>query len=314
MSDELIINNVGEFYDSLEMIAPPDTILVGVTKKLEVFWRQFPIGFCKKTGKTLDKFRHKVFGAKDILLTEYGVDNVRKNENEYRWLYNELSDLKSKKTLLCLLQFRATANYEVLHKESDNLGNQYFDPDIIKFNKEEIFVDCGGYIGDTTDQFIEHVGNFNKIYLYEPNPVNYDEAIVNLSKWGKSLSDKIICRKAGVGRDNKIQKISIEGACSKISIDGNSDVDVVALDADIKESVTFIKMDIEGSEIDALMGAKKHLLSEKPKLAICVYHKPDDLWEIPKLILKLNPSYNIYLRQYKYGDGLNAFDTVLYAV
>ena len=86
------------------------------------------------------------------------------------------------------------------------------------------------------------------------------------------------------------------------------------LDDDINEPVTFIKMDIEGFELDALMGSKHHIIMEKPKLAICVYHKPDDLWQIPEYILQLNPSYKLYLRQYKAGDGNNAWESVLYAV
>ncbi|MBO5118814.1 hypothetical protein J6B78_02715, partial [Methanocorpusculum sp.] len=64
----------------------------------------------------------------------------------------------------------------------------------------------------------------------------------------------------------------------------------------------------------ALKGARNHILAEKPKLAICVYHKPDDLWEIPEYILSLNPKYKLYLRQYMFGNGENPWETVLYAV
>jgi hypothetical protein len=73
---------------------------------------------------------------------------------------------------------------------------------------------------------------------------------------------------------------------------------------------TFIKMDIEGSEIDALNGAAGIIRRDKPKLAVCVYHKPSDLWKIPLLVHNLQPKYQFYLRHY--SNHLS--DTVLYAM
>ena len=121
-------------------------------------------------------------------------------------------------------------------------------------------------------------------------------------------------RNAGVGKENLSLKIASGGAGSHISNAGDQDGQIVSLDDDVKEPISFIKMDIEGFELDALEGAKNHIITEKPKLAICVYHKPDDLWQIPEYILNLNPSYKLYLRQYKYGDGNNPWESVLYAV
>ena len=74
--------------------------------------------------------------------------------------------------------------------------------------------------------------------------------------------------------------------------------------------ITFIKMDIEGSEIPALRGAKEIIETQKPKLAICVYHKPEDIWEIPELILDYVPEYRLYLRHY----SITYTETVLYAI
>ena len=68
-------------------------------------------------------------------------------------------------------------------------------------------------------------------------------------------------------------------------------------------------MDIEGSEIKALEGAKNTISKYKPNLAICIYHKTDDLWKIPDLIHKMVPEYQLYIRHH----SCIFYDTVLYA-
>ena len=88
-------------------------------------------------------------------------------------------------------------------------------------------------------------------------------------------------------------------------------VDVVALDEDIDERVTFIKMDIEGAEKAALQGCQKHILEDAPRLAICVYHKLGDVWWVPQYVKSLNPGYKFYLRHhYPYGYS----ETVMYCL
>ncbi|WFN37128.1 FkbM family methyltransferase [Methanomicrobium antiquum] len=225
-----------------------------------------------------------------------------------------MADEKSLKTLLCILKHRIDGNYTTLHAESDFIFNQYFDKKIIKLSEFEKFVDCGGFIGDTTEMFINHVTNFSKIYFYEPQSDNFNKASTYLSSWEKDVFDKIILRNVGVGKENALLKIKANGANSTISSEKGCEIEVVSLDNDIKEPISFIKMDIEGSELDALNGAKRHIIDEKPKLAICVYHKPNDLWEISELILEMNPSYKLYLRQYKLDDGNNPYESVLYAI
>ena len=88
--------------------------------------------------------------------------------------------------------------------------------------------------------------------------------------------------------------------------------EIVTLDEDITEPVTWIKMDIEGSEYDAVMGSRRHIAEDRPKLSISVYHGYDDLWLLPKLIHSLNPSYKFYLRYY--GGNLIPTEIVLTAL
>lgn len=95
------------------------------------------------------------------------------------------------------------------------------------------------------------------------------------------------------------------GNCKEI------EVPVCALDDICKdENITFIKMDVEGSEYKALLGSKSIISSCRPKLAISIYHKPEDIWELPELILDMNKNYTFYLRHY----SLAGEDTVLYVI
>ena len=85
---------------------------------------------------------------------------------------------------------------------------------------------------------------------------------------------------------------------------------VVSLDSCITDKVTFIKMDIEGAELNALKGSREIIKKYKPRLAVSVYHKKEDLIEIPLYIKELVPEYKLYIRHYSNA----AIETVLYAV
>ena len=238
---------------------------------------------------------------------------VIQHENKFRDLYGLLNDDKSRRTLLCILAYRLTGNIHLYRNESDFLFKQYFDNYIVDLSKSEIFVDCGGYNGDTTEMFINLTHDFSKVYFYEPDKQNYSKAIQYLREWNDNKFDKIVFRNYGVGKTNQQLGFS-DGASSgsRISDKSESKIQVVSLDSDIQDHITLIKMDIEGFEKEALEGAKRHISIEHPKLAICVYHKPDDLWEIPLLIKEYYPEYKLYLRQY--GSGWWPNETVIYAI
>ena len=304
--------NIEEFYQSFskDRIDEQESVGFSLGTFCTKIWNKTPFRKSKTITLILYKLRTRYLKYDEIKYK----NNIRQNEEKYKELYNLLSDERSKRTLMCVLRFRVDGNYETLHSESDYTHNQYFDKDIMKFSDAEVFADCGGFVGDTTSLFISRVHDFSKIYIYEPNPINHQKATQLLSRQEADKIDKIIIRKAGVGIETISSKISLSGSGSHVSDDGDCDIQIVSLDEDIQEPITFIKMDVEGFELDALKGARNHILAEKPKLAICVYHKLDDLWEIPEYILSLNPEYKLYLRQYMIGDGENPWETVLYAV
>lgn len=115
----------------------------------------------------------------------------------------------------------------------------------------------------------------------------------------------------GLYSGEDILRFESDGSESHISESGNATVHVTSLDRFLEgREVTYIKMDIEGSELEALKGAAETIKNNKPRLAISIYHKPEDILEIPSFILDLNSEYRFYIRHY----SMTWFDTVLYAI
>ena len=190
-----------------------------------------------------------------------------------------------------------------------NLGKQYFDLPQLALNNE-FFVDAGALDGETTELFFQHCPD-GFAYAFEPDPPQFSVTADHLRSFGK----KVKVFPYGLSDENASVRFipSIKGEMGSSLIDptGSLEIETCKLDDLLGDHpVTFIKMDIEGAELAALRGAESIIRKQKPKLAICVYHKPEDIWEIPDQILQYNPEYKLYLRHYTalYDD------TVLYAI
>lgn len=191
-------------------------------------------------------------------------------------------------------------------------GNIYFDLPQLECQDEEVFIDAGCFNGESTLGFIEWCGKrgYKKIYAFEP-----------LEDGCKLIRQKL-CGYHGIEllkcvlgeKDGKIGFTQTDGIMGSQVVSGSAGgtvMDMCSIDSVLKgERVTFIKMDIEGSELAALKGARKTLEMYKPKLAISLYHKPEDILDIPEYILSVRPEYKLYLRSY----SNMRWDFVLYAV
>ena len=105
----------------------------------------------------------------------------------------------------------------------------------------------------------------------------------------------------------------MDGVGSRITetTTGTVTIETAAIDEIVKDDkVTFLKLDVEGAEMKALQGAKNTIMKNKPRLAVCIYHKPEDIIEIPAHLLSLNPDYYFYIRYYNFSYN----ETVLYAI
>lgn len=186
--------------------------------------------------------------------------------------------------------------------------NQYFDNEIIKFREQEVFLDCGCYDFETSLTFLQKCSSYRKIVCFEPNEDNRRKILQKIEQLSK---DNIELLPYGVWNERDTLYFEGSGSSVMVSDEGKQKVEVVSIDEVIKDKVTFIKMDIEGSEMRALLGAAKTIVENRPRLAISVYHKPEDIIEIPAYILSLVPEYKLYLRHY---SNYFATETVLYAI
>lgn len=230
------------------------------------------------------------------------AENAQRVNNVLSWL----SDEESKETYRKVIEFRITHDIKSAPKIYDT-KEQYFDKNIIK-SKNDVFVDCGAFTGDTVDCFIDFCkNNYKSIISFEPDNFNHKELC------NKNIKNMTVF-KAGVWNKSTHLSFISNGSNSRIveGTDNNDNaIEVFAIDevAECKEA-TFIKMDIEGSEKKALMGARQTIIRNKPKLAICIYHSDEDMIGIAEYLHSLVPNYKLYVRHYFYEP----IETVLYAI
>jgi FkbM family methyltransferase len=228
------------------------------------------------------RYRHKIIQCSDI------------------W-----EDGQSKSLFASLLENRFFGDYDIL-PEPDTI-NQYFPRELSGWKQPLNLVDCGAYIGDTLRHVI-NIGLDIKSYIaFEPDIENYKILSDYIGQQNKTNYQ--IWRLGVYSRTKKIGFTSKGTEASKISKTNRNQISVIRLD-DMLGGLfpNYIKMDIEGAEIQALKGAKYTITRCRPGLAICIYHHPMHLWQIPLMIQEWNLNYKFYLRSHAY----NEFDTVMY--
>ena len=235
---------------------------------------------------------------------------------EFERVYSLLADDESRRVMMGVAKARMFQYYNFPMRGnyfSSEVASspQYFLEDIFSFSKQEFFVDCGAFDGDTLIAFAALMWRMGieswSAVAFEADKRNADLVEHNLKRYGINCA-KVIC--AAVGKDDTIASSTSYFNCRQD--DGYGEVQTVSLDKALcGVSPTFIKMDIEGYELDALLGAKKLILMHHPKLAICSYHTSSQLLEIPLFILDNFPDYRLYMRHHSAGT---LWETACYAV
>lgn len=237
---------------------------------------------------------------------------MKSNEKKIQFVSEHLEDEKSKYVFDKLLEYRVTNRKSILSEIEEKEHRQYFPgKDILKPDGDEIFIDAGAYNGDTSREFCEWVaGEYSKIWLLEPDSLMYQvmKEYIRL----KGIKNAIPVNKGAYSYTGKIafKEDSATGSSMIDAESGEDTIEVISIDDILNgESATYIKMDIEGAEKEALEGAERTIKTYKPKLVVCIYHKPDDLWELPYYIMQKYPWYKIYIRHYSFTSN----ETVMYA-
>jgi FkbM family methyltransferase len=217
-----------------------------------------------------------------------------------------------------LHEYEAQIRYRAL-LEHDGLtvpepGTEYFPPNLFPlFDEHTCFVDAGAFNGDTVRVFLRRMaGRFSQVIALEPDPRNALALTEYVSTLPSKDAIRIKVHALALSDHRGVLNFSATGGVNAyVTETGESKVPCTDLDSLLGETrVSYIKMDIEGSEPEALRGAAKILARDRPALAVCLYHRPDHLWEIPLLLRDLIPKHQFFLRPHDF----DCWDTVCYAV
>lgn len=225
-------------------------------------------------------------------------------------VFNLWEDEASRQLYAAILKFRFTGDYNLLPKP--DVISQYFPPDLPKWKTPMRFIDCGAFDGDTLSKLSQKGLLAEAIAAFEPDLENFAKLVRFVSENRLIVAKDIGLWPCGVySQTTKLGFSSDKSASSHLSLNANEIIQCVSLDEAVPGfRPTLIKMDIEGAELEALLGAHDMICESRPVLAICLYHRPEHLWQIPILIQKWSDDYKFYLRSHNFSG----FDLVMYAV
>jgi FkbM family methyltransferase len=241
-------------------------------------------------------------------------------DKSYQKLISNLADQESRNIVERILAFRSGCDLGFASYTSPE--NQYFNPlSLAALQPDRVvsFLDVGAYDGDSLEELVRH-RNVGKAVMLEPEPSNYKRLTNNLGRLSQLHSTlRPIALPLGAGAQFGSFSLCGEGEASTFNINNGTGqreariATIVTVD-DIMpvECFDFIKVDVEGHDLEALQGMVKLLRRSNAVLAVSLYHRPFDIVRLPLEVMKLleGMSYQYFIRQHMH----NSFDTVMYAI
>ena len=217
-------------------------------------------------------------------------------------VYSDFNDEKSKKTFMGVLKYNMTGQLrEYIMAEEPQYMLYGYGP-----RKGDVVIDGGAYDGSTAVDFVKYGA---KVYAFEMDKINYKKAKGKSEQYGFELVNK------GLGAVQEERKYMTNDAGSMVNENGNEIAEFIDIDSWVEEKgikrIDFIKMDIEGAEMEALKGACRTICACKPRMAICAYHKWEDLFRLQKYIKSLRKDYEFAFRHYPINGNLFLDETLL---
>lgn len=258
---------------------------------------------------------------------EFSSEERKKDENKISLVKDMFNDDESIKVfeLLCSSKPYESVEDEYELIKYDDIRDYYFYSEdywlTYPFNnstcKEGTVIDCGAYIGDSVEDVCEAIPE-KEIHYYAFEPLHENVVLMDKNDRFKELCKEFKTFEYGVGEKDEILRFGVNDSNLDggrfISEDKSEDFsDVLSLDIrsldgldlEVKGQL-YIKMDIEGSELAALKGAKNLIEQKRPYLAICLYHRKNDYIEIPLYLKNSLNNYHFYLR--------GGYHTILWAI
>ncbi|MCZ2127151.1 MAG: FkbM family methyltransferase [Anaerolineales bacterium] len=285
------------------------------------------IGIHNRDADVLDIVRNlKAIGAKKIISAVEIYQQIGNLLGERYWLakqsfykpcqkfienaYALLKDDESRQLYRAILEFRWTGDCAILPEP--DFENQYASPSVPAWHSPLRLVDCGAYEGDTLAFFLSAGMQIEALVALEPDSQNFAKLSQFVASRRSQISEATLFPCGAFHSTTTLSFKTGFGEASALSEAGGQTIQCVALDEVIPNfAPNLIKMDVEGSECDALFGARKIINQHLPNLALAVYHRPDHLWRIPLIVEEIAPQkYDFYLRSH----ARSSFETALYGI
>lgn len=230
----------------------------------------------------------------------------KEHEDEFRYVFDRLADDESRRVYENIIKFKISGKIDYLFDSWEKDKNKIY-ADILKLGEHERIIDAGAYDGDTIREFTAFTGGkYDFITALEPDAKNFKKLIKNTAGM-----DKINLINAAAWDKKETLIFSAKaGRNSKLAAEGRT-VDATDIDSAANGETTFIKMDVEGSEMKALCGCEKTIEKYAPKLYVCAYHRNEDMFALPMKIWQMNDKYKIYFRHSFY---IPAWESNFYCV
>lgn len=235
----------------------------------------------------------------------YRPELILGNLGRVQEVYDKLADQESKEYYINFLKACITRNPFFYKSNPRSIGSYEYRTGLARlgFHGGEVILDCGAYNGDTARLFLELTGNDCEIYCFEPVSENYHEMDAWIRQEGITNVHAV---HVGVGKGKYTDKVySTEEKTTKGAVGVNrfhsespvvTEIQVDSLDNMMGEQhVDYIKMDIEGAEMDALRGGERLIRRDCPQMLVSAYHKITDMWEVPEFVLGISPNYQMFL-------------------
>lgn len=232
---------------------------------------------------------------------------VREHADEMQAAFDLLADEQSRRVFLDTVRFKLSGKLQYL-RDSETDKDEVFQT-VLRPTGEEHFADLGAYTGDTIRELLHYTnGAFASVTALEPDRRSFRK----LSAYAETLGGNVLCEQAGAWSCDTVLHFSDQaGRQSRVSKQGR-ETQMRALDSVLDGApCTYLKMDVEGAEYEALAGAAQTIQRYRPKLNLAAYHRSADFFALPLAVHALCADYQLYLRHHPY---VPAWDTNFYAV
>lgn len=229
-------------------------------------------------------------------MPKHNIEFITYFKNRKKDILNIIDLLEDEESVNTYCEYiRAMANLDFYRLEQLPTFYKYFDKKLYKHLEDESFVNCGSSNGDSIFYFLENFESFQKIYAIDSDKKRMRRMKQNIKVLPKEQQEKIEGFNITIG--DKIEEHKLDNILQN-------------------KKITLINMDIEGAELETLEGSKNIIIQQKPVLAICAYHIPSDLVDMPLYIKSLSKDYHIFFRKYAstFRNKFRVAELVMYAV